>query len=1121
VSRVVDSEQRIRAIDPQGSFCVTAPAGSGKTELLIQRYLALLPRVSQPEQILAITFTRKAAAEMRERVLEALRDAQDGIPRQSEHEKLTQSLARSALQADSAGDWQLLRDVSRLNIKTIDSFCAGLTRQMPVLSAFGGQAEPRDDAVPLYEEAVTDLYALLESDHSIVPDLRALLLHFDNNWERLQELLVSMLGRRDQWRMYVGMHETPDESESYLVATVEALVREELARLSGDLAPYHCELLALMQFSARNLGQPEPAKFPAGVAEDLSYWRNLRSLFLTAKGVWRKGVTKREGFPADKDEEAVKHKTLAQKVLADIRTLPDLAARLDGVRFLPQIERGSHSWELVLHLSRLLPLLAAQLLLVFRRHGAVDHGQVAQAALQALGDDDNPTELALRLDYCIEHLLVDEFQDTAITQYELLHKLTRGWGEHNEQSPQMPRTLMIVGDAMQSIYGFRSANVGLFLQARREGFNGVELEHLELQCNFRSDPALVEWVNRTFSQAFPRVEDVTSAQVSYTAAAAVKESTGGACVSLDGFRGDEARELEVTFICETIAQCLAKGERDIAVLGRQRSHLHPITHRLKQMGIPYQADSLDSLAHSPVVADLLNLCRALASDMDRLAWMALLRAPWCGLTLADLLTVAQFGEDARYLPLRLSIADPKLLSSLSEEGAQRLQHLRSAINQAVNSRDRLGLRVWVERLWVQLGGPRCAPDALLLEDAESFMQLLEVAESDGVGLDPEWLQRQVDKHFMSGGDPDSPVHVMTLHKAKGLEFDRVFIPRLNGLPRSDGGDLLLWDEHASERGIRSFLLAANDRSLPGAPTLYNYLREKRKEKSRLESTRLLYVGTTRAAKYLHLSAGVGWDEKNDRPKPPGSSSLLQTIWPTYEQQMTLHDAPEDAEAVVQGTLGKRVLKRLSLSQLPASVPGQESDASGENQPERAENFFERSVGTVIHLAMEELSLRETLPLACTAQDEVRWRQALQQAGLWGVALDDAMASVLESVQSTLAPDGEGRWVLSCDHLHTRSEWCLTTVTAQSTIEDMIIDRSFVDAETGCRWIIDYKSSRPEEGETWEAFVARQCELYTEQLLRYRAALRKLGPEPIYCALFFTVAGRLHTVSDLDLPASEA
>ena len=201
---IADLEQRQRALDPLRSFCVTAPAGSGKTELLIQRYLGLLARVEAPEAVLAITFTRKAAAEMRQRVVEALLAARDDTPCESAHEETTLGLARAALQTDRSLGWQLTRDINRINIKTIDSFCGGLVRQMPVLSEFGGQAAVVDDATELYREAVAELLAELVSDTDGGEDLRALLLHFDNNWQRLEELLIGMLQRRDQWREYVG-----------------------------------------------------------------------------------------------------------------------------------------------------------------------------------------------------------------------------------------------------------------------------------------------------------------------------------------------------------------------------------------------------------------------------------------------------------------------------------------------------------------------------------------------------------------------------------------------------------------------------------------------------------------------------------------------------------------------------------------------------------------------------------------------------------------------------------------------------------------------------------------------------------------------------------------------------
>ena len=147
-----DSSVRQQAIDPTRSFCVSAPAGSGKTELLTQRLLALLARVDKPEQILAITFTRKAASEMAQRVLEKLDQAQQNVPVSAEYELQTRELALAVVDRAARKKWRL--DDTTLNIRTIDSFCHELTRQMPLLSGTGGVVEPVDNAQPLYEEAV-------------------------------------------------------------------------------------------------------------------------------------------------------------------------------------------------------------------------------------------------------------------------------------------------------------------------------------------------------------------------------------------------------------------------------------------------------------------------------------------------------------------------------------------------------------------------------------------------------------------------------------------------------------------------------------------------------------------------------------------------------------------------------------------------------------------------------------------------------------------------------------------------------------------------------------------------------------------------------------------------------
>jgi ATP-dependent exoDNAse (exonuclease V) beta subunit len=178
VAQVADYRQRLEGLDPLRSFCVTAPAGSGKTGLLIQRFLALLARVKQPEEVLAITFTRKAAAEMRARVVEALELASEDQRPADAHRALTWSLARQALHNDSAQGWHLPATPARLNIKTIDGYCATLTRQMPVLSSFGGAVEAVDDARPYYLEATRAMLSLLESRHAVAADLADIMLHF-------------------------------------------------------------------------------------------------------------------------------------------------------------------------------------------------------------------------------------------------------------------------------------------------------------------------------------------------------------------------------------------------------------------------------------------------------------------------------------------------------------------------------------------------------------------------------------------------------------------------------------------------------------------------------------------------------------------------------------------------------------------------------------------------------------------------------------------------------------------------------------------------------------------------------------------------------------------------------
>lgn len=907
---ISDAQQRERALDPTRSFCVSAPAGSGKTELLIQRYLALLLRVERPEQVLAITFTRKAAAEMRERVLATLQDAAAGTPVAGHHQLRTRALAEAALAWDRQQQWRLLRDIARFNIRTIDGFCNTLTRQMPVLGRFGGQATAVDDARELYLEAVAGLFQRLDSELPVAADLRALLLHFDNDWKRLQGLLVAMLARREQWQDYLGLRHDSVYAEQLLTATVTTMVGDALAALRAALAPWASEVVALRDYAASQLGRESSGALPGCDPGALPHWRELAQLLLKRDGQWRQKVDTRQGFPAGRGPQQ-DWKQRMQALLADMAEREALREALLDLEVLPSPEPGDRGWRLLLHLFHVLPVLAAELLLVFQRRGEVDHTQIALHALQALGDDEAPTDLALRLDYRIEHLLVDEFQDTAINQFRLLQRLTRGWGESNQLNPQRPRTFLIVGDGMQSIYGFRDANVSLFLRARDEGFNGVLPEHLELRSNFRSQADIVAWVNRHFRQAFPSRDNSIRGEVAFVPAVAVRQANAGEAVTVDIFCGADSREREAAFIADRVAAELAAGEAgSIAILARSRSQLRPVLAALRDRNVTYNAQDIDALAATSTVADLFTLCRALANPADRVAWLALLRAPWCGLLLADLLLVGHWGGATGSIAAALRNHD--LQRSLSEDGRARAQHVAAAIEQARHSRDRLALRIWVERLWLQLGGPECARNETGLDNAEQFLQLLEQADSEGRGLDLAWLQRRLASLYAHSGNASARVQVMTLHKAKGLEFDLVILPALAAATRPDERPVLLWDDYTDAGGERRFLLATDDHSKPATPGLYNTLQRIRKRKGRAENARLLYVGATRAVQRLQLTACLAQDAGSGELRPPSANALLHCLWQSVAAQAVVHSGAAEGTAPSDTAPTPNTLPRLAI-----------------------------------------------------------------------------------------------------------------------------------------------------------------------------------------------------------------
>ena len=1058
-----DFAARERALDATRSFIVQAPAGSGKTELLIQRFLTLLAHASAPEAVVAITFTIKAAAEMRERVLEALMSALGPEPEKA-HELRTWKLAVAVLQQDRKQKWSLLQSPSRMRIQTIDALCMSIVRQMPWTARMGAMPDVTEDARRLYERAAEATIRLLVEESRDGRAVETLLRHLDYDASSARTLLASMLEMRDHWLPVIGMQPDLPEVRRMLESSLAAVVTEGLEHLRSTLIdPEARELVELARYAANNLDPEHEVSCCRDIKtlpRDIATWRALASLLITTAGDWRKSPNKTVGFPS-RD----KAKDRFERLLDRFRSNLPLKSAIDAMLRLPDPAYPEAQWNVLSALFTVLPRAVAELQVIFGERGTVDFTQISQAALHALGTPEDPTDLALVMGHRIEHLLIDEFQDTSRAQESLLRKLTAGW------DPGDGRTLFVVGDPMQSIYRFRQADVGLFLSIRETGLENLALEPVTLSANFRSARNLVEWVNDSFSGAFPSQENATVGAVPYSASEAFRPTENAPGIIVHPLpKGDETAE--TAWVVRLVEEAQNSGE-SVAVLVRARTHLLETAAQLRDRGIRFRAIEIDSLGARAVVQDLLALTRALLHRADRPSWLAILRAPWCGLTLADLEAIARDPSQMIWE----SANSPEL--TLSEDGSVRLNRLKPVVASALERRGLMPLRRLVEGVWVSLGGPACLAGDADLTDAAAYLDLLENEESGGDLQDLEDFIRRVGDLFASP-DPAAPdtLELMTIHKAKGLEFDRVIIPGLSRGPKKDDPRLLLW----SERPNGDVILAPMSPRKGDRDPIYRFLECEERAKAKHETVRLLYVACTRARRELHLIGHA----------PCDSGSFLEVLWPVLKEQY----GAEVVEAAQSETARQPPpFRRLPIEEAgertvaPAfpSIPSDRASTGEAPTPPSTEN----ATGTVIHQFLERIA---TEGVGLWSADRVRASGlqiefALKAENVPAIDLAASVERVQQALERTLT-DERGRWILST-HPEAQSEYAVTTMLNGSFVH-LQIDRTFVD-EAGTQWIIDFKTGAEIPEQHWA------------QLERYAEVLREFGGgRPIRKALYFPV-----------------
>jgi ATP-dependent exoDNAse (exonuclease V) beta subunit len=954
------------------------------------------------------------------------------------------------LENDARHDWRLLENPVRLTIQTIDSFCASLVRRMPWLSRFGAQASIAEDANELNREAAERVLALADNHDSYGQAACLLLSHLDNRMERLRDLLVGMLARRDQWLRHLYGHQ-PDEQRQILEGGLRCLVEGVLHRLHCMLTnEEQAALVRMGAFAGSNLRAQgidntisclvDLTAFPAPSADEIAIWCGLADLLLTRGGTLRKRLDKNCGFLPGKKEPNAPMKEEMGLLLEDLTQREAVVALFDEVRSLPPVVYEAEQWQVLQALVTLLPRAVAELWLVFKERGQCDFVQVALSAGQALGDVDAPTDLLLHLDSRIRHILVDEFQDTSWGQYLLLKKLTAGWQCGDG------RSLFLVGDPMQSIYRFREAEVGLYLQARQ--------------------PLL-----------FPDREDEALGGVTYAPSVAARDALDSQAVTCHPSVGRDDRT-EAAQLVELVRQAQRDDPQGtVAVLVRARTHLKEILPALRAAGLRFRAQEIDSLAERPVARDLLALTRALLHPADRIAHLAVLRA---------------------------LLRQPQRLMGLSADGRNRLERVSAVLSQTMAQRGRVSLRVLVEGAWLALGGPGCL-DAAGLLDADAVLGLLDKLDQGGDLLPFEALAEKLGKLY-AAADPlaDESLQIMTIHKAKGLEFDTVILPGLGRRPRAEDAALMRWLDLPETGLLLAPLAPLGSESRDG---IYDAIGRIEKQKGDLELARVLYVAATRAKKRLHLlgyARPVGEEECR-----PESGSFLEKLWPAVADEFL--STERNVVEPKDGQKRESLLQRLPGDwQLPAMPAGYQEAAPDVLKPSSVARQAEetillpateegRHIGTVIHQWLESIA-RDGLaawPVERLNGEQALWTLRLGQLGIAASRLDSAADKVLQALQQTLQGK-RGRWLLA-EHEQAECELALSGM-VDGQLVHAIIDRTFVDE--GVRWIIDYKTSVPVKQDR-QAFLIAEGEKYRGQIAIYRRLLEEMEPSRKVCtALYF-------------------
>ncbi len=1135
-----DIQARKDALDPAQSFIVQAPAGSGKTELLIQRMLSLLARVEHPSEILAITFTKKAAGEMRERLFAALAAAREMDEPQQSPARERWHLARAVVARDAEKKWQLVERPKLLNIDTFDAFSLRITKLAPLSldGASAGLANLSQDASVQHREAARR--ALLDPDDTqSLQAASSLLAALDNRVDDIIALIADLLGKRAQWMDH--LIDDSDESIAQMRNIVVQSLEAELAN-AQTLWPQRLttQVGALCSHAAENIDNGEKKTwlseltsfdFASHDIASLSNWVNASNFLITSSTPfgWRKSYTKNDGFPAASDkgisaeEKAgrTEAKAAITSLIADVSSIDDselLRESLLRARSLPNAEAITAHEPILRAALRVLKLASAELLLIERAAAITDFSGVALAAKHALLNFRD--EVFGRLDAQIAHILVDEFQDTNPAQSALIESLVDDW------STNEGRTLFLVGDPMQSIYGFRDADVGIFLDAWANGVANLKLQRLKLAANYRSQRPIVDWVNDRMSEVFARrASDQSTPRIAFAHAVAIRDDAPA--IAHDFVHVFDDIEDEVSAIVADISRVRGESPKaSVAVIVRAKSHATEILQALQAANLPFEAREMSRWHHRPLIRDLMSLTYVLAQPSDRLSWYAWLRSPMIGLSLATFARLSEWQQSTK-TAMPAPLYDSAFLQFIANDDvdeAKRIATATAALQLASNREDLGQLAERVHAVFRFCGGDLIANTPHECLEVEDYFSFLDAQCASGFLPARDAFERALRDRFQSFASISNtstsspPIELLTIHKAKGLEWDYVYLPQWNRRSPAEKRHLVVWDfvrqsQNSSSdrrqslsrisRASTQLLVAAKEARRKTENSVFQFVQDRRVAARKEEAKRLLYVAVTRTREGLFISGSAS---------EPGSGSLAALMqWPAATA------SAEPSNNNVTSSASKRRIMTTSLLRFepPFVATDVESTTSRKTNLSRsgkaanessadeinATRNNEIALGIVGHTLIEGLAraMRADSPFSPSPSFLSR---RLMREGMTNDAIDWAARELLSTI-AVMKTSKHFSFIHDAAHTETANELALA-VAQNDSVQTLRVDRTFVDRDD-TRWIVDYKFSATTARDEQDivSWLDAQKRHHSAQLSAYASAFLAIeANRRVRCALYF-------------------